>query len=353
MHEDILDLMPFYVAGSLNQAERTRLEVHLQTCLDCRMAAREWRKLGRAVQAEVATRPTKLPPLAPWITTGGRDQESLVNFNPNGAEKILEQPQGVIKMSEKKLDDSPLTPAGSLPSVEIPELPYPENEKPASPTGLTNLDNRRAPRRNSELALVAGLVVLVIAMFSVLLVTNAGTNPGAATQSLTAATVTPTRPPASLDLTYPGAVKLAYDAQAVKDFFGDDSSLTPDQLKNSTVWVYSTSDDYQMVIEAYRQKLTSAGYNATSPTDVPPDGINYLLLNKGSKVVLVASASPKGWQTLPELPPFDVIKNQLKPGQNLIIIFTYSGTVQDFDTPPTITPLLSPTTPLLSPTTGK
>lgn len=51
-HREFLDLLPWYVNGSLAEDERSALEVHLKGCLPCNAALREERRLQSIVQQQ-------------------------------------------------------------------------------------------------------------------------------------------------------------------------------------------------------------------------------------------------------------------------------------------------------------
>src|SRR5512147_1339067 len=57
------DLLPFYLNGTLSEAEQTTVEDHLATCPACQAGLREWQAIGQAVQAEAQKSATTLPPL--------------------------------------------------------------------------------------------------------------------------------------------------------------------------------------------------------------------------------------------------------------------------------------------------
>lgn len=63
------DLIPFYVAGTLNWQESQQVEQHIRTCAECRQAVSEWQAIAGAVRAEAVANLTDLPPLAPMLRT--------------------------------------------------------------------------------------------------------------------------------------------------------------------------------------------------------------------------------------------------------------------------------------------
>jgi hypothetical protein len=62
-HEELQDLIPFYVAGRLETVEASALEQHLRTCTTCTRILEEWREVARIVKAETEVSTRRLPPL--------------------------------------------------------------------------------------------------------------------------------------------------------------------------------------------------------------------------------------------------------------------------------------------------
>jgi hypothetical protein len=54
-HEYFADLLPLYAAGQLNGPERTDLERHLATCLDCRTELEAWMAVGEGIYSTSST----------------------------------------------------------------------------------------------------------------------------------------------------------------------------------------------------------------------------------------------------------------------------------------------------------
>jgi hypothetical protein len=89
MHENWQELIPFYIAGSLSQADVQKLERHLSKCIYCRQALDDWRTIGRVVRAEAESWGLDLPPLSPQMqaqlgsqisVNGHRDEEMTQSF---------------------------------------------------------------------------------------------------------------------------------------------------------------------------------------------------------------------------------------------------------------------------------
>lgn len=57
------DLLPFYINGTLSEAEQTAVEAHLQTCPSCQAELEEWHEIARAVQSNAENAAVSLPPL--------------------------------------------------------------------------------------------------------------------------------------------------------------------------------------------------------------------------------------------------------------------------------------------------
>ncbi len=64
MHNEWLDLIPYYVAGTLGESETIALEHHLARCEACFHALEEWREVAVVVRREVKTWVKPLPPLS-------------------------------------------------------------------------------------------------------------------------------------------------------------------------------------------------------------------------------------------------------------------------------------------------
>lgn len=64
MHNEWLDLIPFYVAGTLSQSDMVALEHHLARCESCFGALSEWREVATVVRREAQAWGEILPPLS-------------------------------------------------------------------------------------------------------------------------------------------------------------------------------------------------------------------------------------------------------------------------------------------------
>lgn len=127
MHEIWLDQLPYYVAGTLDLADRAALEAHLSGCEACRAALERWKTLAGAVREDAAGRVEALPPLRlPGV------------FSGNG--HISEAPShiGMTRTSEST-EDSPMT-------VHVPQI----------------ASLRPAPQSRSVLTLAAAVLLVVL-----------------------------------------------------------------------------------------------------------------------------------------------------------------------------------------------
>lgn len=52
VHKEFLDLLPWYVNGTLPEGERAKLELHLKECLPCHSALKEERRIQDLVRAQ-------------------------------------------------------------------------------------------------------------------------------------------------------------------------------------------------------------------------------------------------------------------------------------------------------------
>lgn len=64
MHNLWEEMLPFYIAGALPQAEARRLERHLEHCAPCSQSMNEWKLVAAAVRAEAASQMRALPALS-------------------------------------------------------------------------------------------------------------------------------------------------------------------------------------------------------------------------------------------------------------------------------------------------
>ncbi|HEX6999033.1 MAG TPA: zf-HC2 domain-containing protein [Gammaproteobacteria bacterium] len=55
-HEDVIELLPWLVNGTLSGAERERVERHVRSCLPCRAALKSEQRLAALVQAQPTVR---------------------------------------------------------------------------------------------------------------------------------------------------------------------------------------------------------------------------------------------------------------------------------------------------------
>lgn len=88
-HQDAQDMIPFYVAGTLPQAEARALEQHLADCAMCRRALEEWRVIGGAVRAEAEDWAQRLPPLGPEVRRRlNRGSQATLPLHPVAAQRV-------------------------------------------------------------------------------------------------------------------------------------------------------------------------------------------------------------------------------------------------------------------------
>lgn len=83
-HHDWQDLIPYYIAGTLDSADTAALERHLARCSTCRAAASEWRDIAGLVHAEASAWAAETPPLSeslraaliagPLLSSNGHEQ---------------------------------------------------------------------------------------------------------------------------------------------------------------------------------------------------------------------------------------------------------------------------------------
>lgn len=142
MHEIWLDQLPYYVAGTLNPADRAALETHLRECETCRASLQRWEAIAGVVREDAASRVEALPPLR---LTGV--------FSGNG--RLSDAPSHIgMARSSESTEDSPMT-------VHVPPI--------ASP--------RPAPQGRSVLTLAAA--VLLVVLFGAVAILLAGRLDGA------------------------------------------------------------------------------------------------------------------------------------------------------------------------------
>ena len=51
-HDRIAELLPWFVNGTLDEAERAVVERHVRECLPCRMSLQDERRMARLIQAQ-------------------------------------------------------------------------------------------------------------------------------------------------------------------------------------------------------------------------------------------------------------------------------------------------------------
>jgi negative regulator of sigma E activity len=68
------DLIPFYIAGTLSEAETRELESHLKSSAEARQALAEWQVIGEIVYAETGMWSRGLPPLSSKVRDSMRQE---------------------------------------------------------------------------------------------------------------------------------------------------------------------------------------------------------------------------------------------------------------------------------------
>ena len=88
------DQLPFYVAGTLSEAERAAVDQHLAGCAMCRARAADWQRIADAVRADALDRVQHTPPLNRSLTTFSNDsfiertsEMSTRTFNPTAPQR--------------------------------------------------------------------------------------------------------------------------------------------------------------------------------------------------------------------------------------------------------------------------
>lgn len=183
MHEPWLSQLPYYVAGTLDPAERDALEAHLGACEACRAAAHEWAVIAGAVREDVAGRASALPPLRPprALSRNGRsDAPSPLDVT------------SIVTHHTENMEDTPMV----AHSTQIAAL------RPAPP----RFGSRATPRSRSALTLIAVALLIAFAGAGALLLADrlgdssspAASAPGGESPAGLGAQVnTPTLPPTS------------------------------------------------------------------------------------------------------------------------------------------------------------
>ncbi len=310
MTKHVSELLPFYAAETLLGSQHSLIEIHLKHCSECEMELRQWRTLREAIRLNTSSRVSTLPPLATWITSTSND-----SVRPVADQVIVEESAQTLAATHQK--------------EEIKKM----SQKIAT---------QAAPRR--FLALAAGVVItIIIGMVAVLLIKsgdNSRTDTSAPPAAVATAAVATKTPIANqISLSYPGATKLVYDETAIKKAVGN--NFTPEQLKNSTLSVSASNDDYLKVIAYYKQLLTSLGYSLLG-SDNSQEGQATIIATKGDKVVSCGVVPYQVLQTTSSPAPFDTLVKQVKPDQTLIYYLSYVGSPSDLEDPATPTPSTTP-----------
>jgi len=93
MQSDWQDLIPFYVAGTLNEVDKRRLEAILAESDEARATLQEWQLIGDFVRSEAATWSRGMPPLSDVVrTTINHDvQQSDRATRPNNPPVVIDE----------------------------------------------------------------------------------------------------------------------------------------------------------------------------------------------------------------------------------------------------------------------
>lgn len=126
MHNTWLDQLPYYVAGTLDPADRAALETHLTECEACREALDTWMVIAGAVRDEAGGRVDALPPLHHPVASSRNGHAAAPSHDG-------------ITQPPKKTEDSPMT-------VHFPEI----------------ASLRPMPHSRSLLTLVAAVLLVVL-----------------------------------------------------------------------------------------------------------------------------------------------------------------------------------------------
>jgi anti-sigma factor RsiW len=76
-HQRWRDLIPFYVSGSISDADRRALEIHLAGCPNCRAEADLWRSVAREVESSPAIAAAPVSPLDRALAQIERDRRRV------------------------------------------------------------------------------------------------------------------------------------------------------------------------------------------------------------------------------------------------------------------------------------
>ncbi|NDJ85790.1 MAG: hypothetical protein GYB66_07885 [Chloroflexi bacterium] len=118
MHEELLELIPLYVAGKLPPEQAAKLEHHLARSPELHTALEEWQTIAEAVRQQSEEWARRLPPLAPYIRA-----EVEKRFNGQGAEPTmitaLNQPTRLGPRSATQQSRLPLSLAAALIAVTV------------------------------------------------------------------------------------------------------------------------------------------------------------------------------------------------------------------------------------------
>lgn len=80
MRDRFEELLPYYVAQTLSEADRRAVEQYLRESKAARQSLAEWRAIARAIQAEATSHANQLPPLSPRLRAAIQQPQSAVSL---------------------------------------------------------------------------------------------------------------------------------------------------------------------------------------------------------------------------------------------------------------------------------
>ncbi len=141
MREDIRDLIPFYVAGTLTEEDRRLVEAYLREGEDYRAELEDWQAIAQAVREEVDPKGHRLPPISERVRAS------------------LSQPVAALDATQPAQPVSTPTVQNIQPVVVGPAR---DDAQPSKPKGK--------PRRNVEISFTLAAAVVVFVAMGVLFV---------------------------------------------------------------------------------------------------------------------------------------------------------------------------------------
>lgn len=275
MHEKWQDMIPFYVAGSLQERDVVELERHLRQCPNCQKAVDEWRMIGDAVRVEADLWAKKLPPLSAHVRAS------------------------LYAAPDEDHDTIPTSPVS-----------YPAQRRTATPTG-----------RRSWHMMTAAAVVVVIILGGLLALRMMRDSRKDDDVGVVAAAPTDTKPAQQGDLSLmqgPSPTSVRSPQAMIQDLgiiIGTPTPIPP-TLPSATPRPSQESQIEQQDVAALLVEATPISRNAAQPT---PTTLNpeFILLTPPSDVCTVNSASgvPVNVYSAPDAN--SAVVNTLPPGEYL------------------------------------